>query len=306
MTKEGVVVKKPISKYRNSIKVLYAKSGLDDLLDQASKLPRTTSGDLEFSAYQQAIFQSIFPGLTYEFCTTSRVDLSEQYEIQELQTTIYNLPDEIIASYLANAHYDELTPISFNYAGRALNYTHVCRAELVEEHPFFQNHCLKFGIYHALTIAFLHPGHSKTLLTIDYMGDEDNRNWMRLPHVKIELASFPFALAWLFRDGKLDNGMIKRYFLLMEGLTENRLLNLRGFINNTGLNFTDLGKKLGVKASWLKEDLGNIRDEALEKLDLVVPQAGNIPYRILDTHYGFLRMLGDHTIEVPKKSAQSS
>jgi len=291
-------------KYRNSVKALLSESELGSLLNEANSLPRTELGDLEFSAYQQSVFQRIFPGLTYEFCTTSRVDLSDDETILGLNTTNYNLPDEIVASYLINSKYDELSPISYDYPGRALNYTHVCRVERIKDHPFFQNHCVKFGIHHAMTIAFLHPWHSNTLLTFDYMGDEKNDNWMRLSHVKIELASFPFALAWLFRDGKIDYGIMKKYFLLLSGLTENRFLNLRGYINNTDVNFEKLGQKLGVKPSWLKEDLAKIRDEALEKLGITIVESKTRPYRILDTHYSFLRMLGDHTIEVPKKSTQ--
>lgn len=291
-------------KYRNSIKLLLSEAMLSELLDHAHTLPQTAAGDLEFSAYQQSVFQRIFPGLNYEFCTASRVDLSNDETILGLKTTNYNLPDEIVSSYLVNSKYDELSPISYDYPGRALNYTHVCREERVKDHPFFQNHCVKFGIYHAMTIAFLHPWHSNTLLTFDYMGGEKNDNWMRLPHVKIELASFPFALAWLFRDSKIDYGIIKKYFLLLSGLTESRILNLRGYINNTDINFERLGQKLGVKPSWLKEDLANIRDQALEKLGLTITESKTRPYRILDSHYGFLNMMGDHTIEVPKKSTQ--
>jgi len=147
----------------------------------AQKTPVTPEGNLEFSAFQNRVFEDIFPDFTYEFCTTSQTKLSKKGELLDITTVLWNLPDECLISYMQ---------------GRALNYTHVCRSERLEDYPFFTNHCLKFGIHQAMSVGFLNPGHESTFLSFDYMGDKNNIDWIQFDHVKIELASFPFA----FRD----------------------------------------------------------------------------------------------------------
>jgi hypothetical protein len=137
-----------------------------------------------------------------------------------------------------------------------------------------------------MSVGFLNPGHESTFLSFDYMGDENNVDWVPFNHVKIELASFPFALAWLYRSGVFDELRLKKMYLLLSGLTENRLLNLRKYIN------------LGITASTLKEDLAMIRDQTILKLELKTDPTRNTPTRLLDQHYGFLNLLGDHTTEL--------
>jgi len=199
---------------------------------------------------------------------------------------------------MQNAHLDTLSPVVYANPGRALNYTHVCRSERLEDYPFFTNHCLKFGIHQAMSVGFLNPGHESTFLSFDYMGDENNIDWVQFDHVKIELASFPFALAWLFRSGVFDELRLKKMFLLLSGLTESRLLNVRKYINSPLQSFDQQAANLGITASTLKEDLAMIRDQTILKLELKTDPNRNTPTRLLDQHYGFLSLLGDHTTEL--------
>jgi len=55
---------------------------------------------------------------------------------------------------------------------------------------------------------------------------------------------------------------------------------------------------LGITASTLKEDLAMIRDQTILKLGLKTNPNRNTPTRLLDQHYGFLSLLGDHTAEL--------
>ena len=182
--------------------------------------------------------------------------------------------------------------------GRALNYTQVCRAERIEDYPFFNKHCLKFGIHQAMSVGFLSPGHESTYLTFDYMGDEHNTSWVTFNHNKIELASFPFALAWFYRSGVFDELRLKKMFFLLSGLTESRLLNLRKYINAPMQSFEHQAADLGISASTLKEDLATIRDKTIVKLGLKTDPNRNTPTRLLDQHYEFLSILKDHTTEL--------
>lgn len=284
--------------FKHAIKKLLTSDSLDEIILMAKKIPVSPEGDLEFSSFQNRVFEDIFPDFTYEFCTTSQTKLSEKGDILDITTVSWNLPDECLISYMQNAHLDTLSPVVYANPGRALNYTHVCRTERLEDYPFFINHCLKFGIHQAMSVGFLNPGHESTFLSFDYMGDENNVDWVPFNHVKIELASFPFALAWLYRSGVFDDLRLKKMFLLLSGLTESRLLNLRKYINSPLQSFDQQAADLGITASTLKEDLAMIRDQTILKLELRTDPTRNTPTRLLDQHYGFLNLLGDHTAEL--------
>lgn len=284
--------------YKHSIKRLLAPDSLDEILHMAQSTPVSRDGNVAFSAFQNRVFEDIFPDFTYEFCTTSQTKLSEKGDILDIVTVLWNLPDECLASYMENAHHDTLSPLVYANPGRALNYTHIVRAERIEDYPFFRNHCLKFGIHQAMSVGFLNPGHESTFLSFDFMGDENNVDWVPFDHVKIELTSFPFALAWLYRAGVFDVLRLKKMFLLLSGLTESRLLNLRKYINAPMQSFDQQAKDLGITASTLKEDLATIRDKTIIKLELKTDPNRNMPTRLLDQHFGFLSLLGDHTAEL--------
>lgn len=284
--------------FKHAIKKLLTPESLDEICHMAKTIPVTREGDLEFSAFQNRVFEDIFPDFTYEFCATSQTKLSEKGDLLGLSAVSWNLPDECLVSYMQHAHLDPLSPMVYANPGRALNYTQVCRAERIEEHPFFINHCLKFGIHQAMSVGFLSPGHESTFLSFDYMGDINNIGWVAFNHVKIELASFPFALAWLYRSGSFDALRLEKMFLLLSGLTESRLLNLRKYINAPLQSFDQQAADLGITASTLKEDLAMIRDKTIIKLNLKTDPNRNTPTRLLDQHFGFLSILGDHTVEL--------
>lgn len=284
--------------FKHAIKKLLTSDSLDEIFRMAQSVPVTPEGNLEFSAFQNRVFEDIFPDFTYEFCATSQIKLSEKGDILDIITVSWNLPDECLVSYMQNSHLDELSPMVYANPGRALNYTHVMRAERVEEHPFFVNHCFKFGIHHGISVGFLNPGHESTFLSFDYLGDVNNVDWVTFDHIKIELASFPFALAWLYRSGVFDELRLRKMFLLLSGLTESRLLNLRKYINSPLQSFDQQASDLGITASTLKEDLAGIRDQTILKLELKTDPNRNTPTRLLDQHYGFLSLLGDHTAEL--------
>ena len=288
----------PSRQYKNAIKRLLAPDSLDGIFRAAKKTPISPEGNVEFSAFQNRVFEDIFPDFTYEFCTTSQTKLSEKGQILDIVTVLWNLPDDCLASYMQNAHLDTLSPLVYANPGRALNYTHITRAERIEDYPFFVNHCLKYGIHQAMSVGFLHPGHESTFLSFDYLGDKDNVDWVPFDHIKIELASFPFALAWLYRADIFDERRLEKMFLLLSGLTESRLLNLRKYINSPLQGFGQQAAELGITASTLKEDLANIRDQTILKLNLKTDPDRNTPTRMLDQHFSFLSLLGDHTAEL--------
>ncbi len=288
----------PTYLHRNVIKKLLCKENLDLIIEATLNIALTEQGDLEFSEFQQNILQKIFHSFSYQFCTISTITLSSEGALLGLKTTNYNLPDDIVLNYLEYAHQDELAPLIYANPGRALNYTQVCRQERVKDHPFFVNHCQKYGIHHAISVGFLYPGHENTFITFDYMGDKDNDNWLPFNHTKVELATFPFLLAWLYRQGKFDLVTLEKYYLCLEDLTENKLLNLRKYINAPQQTLAKQAEDLGIQTGTLKDDLSSIRKKILGKMKFDVDKINNMPLRILDNYFGFLRMLGDHTASI--------
>jgi hypothetical protein len=63
-------------------------------------------------------------------------------------------------------------------------------------------------------------------------------------------------------------------------------------------SFEQQAKDLGITASTLKEDLAMVRDKTILKLGVKTDPTRNTPTRLLDQHYSFLSLLGDHTAEL--------
>lgn len=290
-----------ILEHSQSIGNLYKKKTLDDILKYASQYPCTKLGDLEFSEYQREVLQRIFPGFTYEFCTTSTITPDAQLIPGEIITVNLNLSDDIIDSYMQHMQDDELSPVVYLNPGRALNYTQVCADENVAAHPFFINHCHPFKIHKAISVGYLYPEHTNTFITFDYLGDEQNKSWHGFFHSRLELASFPFALAWLYRRKVMDQAVLSNRFKIMQDLTERQLENLRKFINSPEQSFKEQADKLGIELGTLKDDLYNTRRKIMEKLaSTEVPAKGQVrtSLRALEAHCSFLRMLEDHTKDI--------
>lgn len=280
--------------YKNSVRDILQAEVLQSIIDTGKDLPVTSDGDLAFSSFQRDVLQKAFPGFTYEFCSTSTATTSDEGALVGITSVNLNLPDDVLMSYLANVQYDELTPLVYANPGRCLSYTHVCRKELVKEHPMFINHCHKYGIYHDISVGFIYPAHEDTFIVFDYLGGDHHENWAAFDHIKLELASFPFALTWLYRNKRLDFSKLQKMMNLLSGMTETRLLNLRKYINAPHQNLKEQAQHLGIQYGTLKESLGKIKSQTFSSEEL----GNNMPLRALETPYSFLRMLGDHTAEL--------
>jgi len=283
---------------RHAVRDLLKSDCLAHILHMAINAPRSKEGNIEFSHFQQTILQKYLPKFTYQFSCTNTVTTSAKSELKEITSVNLNLPDETLLSYIVNVQYDELRPLVYANPGRCLNYTHICRQELFKDHPMFLNHYQKYGIHHDLSVGYIYPGYELTFIVFDYLGDNDNKNWALFNHMKLELMSFPFALAWLYRNDKLDLPKLERMFLSLEGLTESKLSNLRKYINAPHQNLQNQADDLGIKYGTLKDSLSEIRNQILEKTGYAAKDRKYVPLRILEEHYSFLRMLGDNTVEL--------
>lgn len=267
----------------------------------AIETPASKAGNVKFLQYQRQVFQSIFPGFTYEFCITSTVVSDTNMIAQEIECVLLDLPDEILVSYMQNAQDDPFTPLSLRNPGRAFSHSEVCQDLDLIRLPFFINHCSKFGIFRGITIGYNYPASRHTFITIDYLGGEANNNWAQFDHTRLSIASFPFALAWLLRQQRLDESELERCFDLLSGFTESKLQNLRKYINAPYQTFADQGKDLGISGGGLRTDLNDTLKKVRSKLAKYCrPNELESTMRLagLQLHYDFLKMLGDHTQEI--------
>jgi len=287
--------------HRRSIQNLLKVEQLDNILKKSIETPTSKAGNVEFLEFQRKILQKVFPGFTYEFCITSTLVSDDNMVAQEIECALLNLPDEILASYTNNAEFDDLTPLSLLNPGRALNYTQVFQDKTVKEHPFFTNHCSKFGIHKGITVGYIYPASQHTFITFDYLGDEKNDAWNKFDHSRLGIASFPFALAWLYRQKRMDKAELTRCYDLLSGFSESTIQNLRKFIATPHLTFSEQGRDLGMQGNSLRADLNKTLNRVAPRLvKYCRPEEVNSTKRLagLKLHYDFLKMCGDHTQEL--------
>ena len=287
--------------HRKSIRQLYKAASLQDICDNAVAFVNTELGDKDFSEYQRQVFQQIFPGFQYEYCVTSTITTDVNMGPTSVSSVCLDLPETVLESYMMNAQYDEMSPVVYLNPGRAISHTQFYAHGTYTDHPFFVNHCIPFNIHNVYSIGFLHPGHHSTFIAFDYLGDKNNQSWTHFDFTRLELASFPFVLAWLFRNGLIDQTELQKRYLALADMTESQLANLRKFINSPNESYAEQAKSLGIKEATLKESLYKTRD-------LVSPRFGETSskaaaksralLRPLEARYAFLRMLGDQTLPI--------
>jgi len=148
-----------------------------------------------------------------------------------------------------------------------------------------------------MTLSFQNPERLQTFLAFEYLGAKCNTTWGLITHSQLELASFPFALAWFYRKGFMDDAALDRRFQALEGLTEAQLTHIRKYVNSTDLSFQHQASELGISANWLKENLYNVRDTLAHKFDWDVRSSkkAQVSLRSLEREYRFFEMLGDPT-----------
>lgn len=287
-----------IISHRHAIKKIYSPDSLDDIIKSANNFERSEAGNVEFSAFQRNILQTVFTGFSYNFCVTSIVETDANGTPIDISCALLDLPDDILDNYMKVVHLDPLTPLTYLNPGRAINYSKVMTKEAVYNHPFYKQHLSKYDIFVGISICVLFPSHHNTYLTIDYLATEENTSWDHFDHSRMELASFPFILAWFYRRKLMDLVELKRRFMILEGLTEHQLQNLRKFVNSPDQHFKEQADDLGIKTGTLKDDLYNTRDIILPRLgldELSKAKKSGSPLRKIESECSFLKLLGDHT-----------
>lgn len=286
---------------KQAIRSLYSKNSLDEIALWAKKFPKTKSGDLEFSAYQRMVLEGYFEGIVFDFLTTSTVSCDAAFAPDSVDVLCLDVDDALANGYEYVADHDEMSPLSYLNFGKAIYSEELRPYEEWKDHPFFKLHCQYFEIAKAVTISFRHPEKYLTFLAFEYLASTDNQSWGNLDHSRLELASFPFALAWLYRRDLMDDARLERRFLTLQNLTEKQLTYVRKYVNSPLQSLTQQSDDLSISAPWLKESLYTVRNSLADRLGLHEPNGGRAPrssLRLVEHEYEFFKILGDPTSQL--------
>lgn len=284
-----------MGKNSNALKAIYAPFTLREIALWAKTCLRGPTGDLEFSKIQKKIIESAFPGFSFDFLTTSTIICDD--EMMPIATNVLCLD---IATALADgygdvAHLDDMSPASYLNTGRTIYSGNVRSYEEWQEHPFYTMHCKQFDIARSMTLSFQNPERRRTYLAFEYLGSSDNHSWGAITHQQLELATFPFALAWFYRKDFMDDAALDRRFCALEGMTDAQLIHVRKFINGVDLSLKHQAEELGISSNWLKESLYSVRNNLAGKFnwDLRSSKSSQSSLRPLERELRMFEMLGD-------------
>lgn len=282
-----------------SVSNLYSEKSLLDIR-RASRFNLGSSvGDLEFSAYHQQSIQDQFVGLKFDFLAVSVIDLSQP---NSPDTVLRNIDKRIVRDYQIIAPHDTIAPRVYANPGRIIHHIDIMPQDEWDDDVFYREHCQRYDIHKALMLTFVHPTRRNTVLSIEYLGAVENKTWCCFDHRRLELASFPFALAWMYRKGVFDETEIEYRFMKLADFSETKLTHLRKFVNASQQDLDQQAEDLGLKKASLKDSLYATRDQVAERfkwdLESVRNTGNRATLRPLAFEYSFLSMLGDPTREL--------
>ena len=280
---------------------MYSAESLNALFETASDKSLT---DEAFALFQKHHLESAFPGFHYDRSTTSLIETRHETETVEVDSILMGFdasPEEVMASYMGAVEYDLLSMIVYANPGRLFIHTDVLDG-LLEQHPIFDHHCKKFGIYKDYAIGFTLVAADEYLIAFDYMGGKENSDWYDIDLLDLEYASFPFALAWLYRKKWIGRRVFQQHMIALAGMTRRRLDKLRRFINRKpGEDMSAQADSLGLKRAGYVDPLYKIRDQILERFEedeSALRTGGPLKLEALEAYVSLLGLMRDQTLPV--------
>jgi len=288
----------------NTLKELFKRTSLFLLMRTAKRIPFSVFGDNDFAKYQIETLEGVFPGARFDFCSISTLLLDRNFMPAGFDCVLLNIDPSLIDNYASVAAYDELSPIVHLNPGRLVSHHDVFDPQSWQASPLFLKHCLIYDLHKVMRVAFQYPAMDRKVISFDYLGAGENGTWDTLDHRLLEIATFPFALSWLFRKGVIDESRFARYMERLSDLTPNQILYLRKYVNSPWQDLSVQAKQMGYSHGGYKQTLYSIRDAIIDKLSLpenAVLQQKSRSLRVIDHDYAFLRMLGDPSLPLIRK-----
>ena len=282
--------------YKNGIRSIYSSSSLAEIAKWAKHREWSKTGDREFSDFQRQVIQAQLPAFTFDFLATSVIVCDSKFMPVETDVVCLNIDDALADGYAGVAHFDEVSPLCYLNTGRAVSTEKMRSTDEWHNHPVYMHHCKYFDIEKMITISFRSREFQTKHLAFEYLASSDHISWSKFDHKQLELASFPFALAWYFRKGLMDEATLTRRFLALSDLTESKLTHIRMYVNNPELTLPEQATELKITSAWLKENLYNVRDQLALRMKWDVTKR-KVPssLRLLENEFQFMDMLGDPT-----------
>ena len=282
--------------YSKGIRSIYSSASLSEIAKWAVHRERSGIGDREFSDIQRQIIQSHFRAFTFDFLATSLIVCDNKFMPVETDVVCLNIADALVDGYAAVAHFDEVSPLCYLNSGRAVSTEKIRTPDEWHNHPVYERHCKYFDIEKMITISFRSREYQTKHLAFEYLASSDHITWNTFDHRQLELASFPFALAWYFRKGLMDEATLRQRFLALSDLTETKLNHIRMYVNSPELTLPEQATELEISEAWLKENLYEVRDMLAPRMKWDVNKR-KVPssLRLLEREFQFMDMLGDPT-----------
>ena len=284
-----------------TIRKMYSEDSLNAVFRTASDRALSDEG---FAEFQRRHLKQAFPAFDYDRSTTSLIETQHETQTVSVESILMNFEaslEEVMASYMGAVDHDFLAKIVYANPGRLFLHTDVLEGKL-EQHPIFVLHCKKFDIYKDYAIGFNLIAADEYFIAFDYMGGKENTDWYSIDPVELEYASFPFALAWLFRRKWISRRIFEQHMIALAGLTRRRLDKLRRFINRKpGEDMGTQAESLGLRRTGYDDPLYEIRDEMLERFgeDVVaLKAAGPLKLEAMEAYVSLLSLMKDQTLPV--------
>ena len=282
--------------YSKSIRSIYSSKSLAEIAKWAKHRDRSRFGDQEFSNFQRQVIQDHLPAFTFDFLATSVIICDSQFMPVDTDVVCLDVDEALAAGYGAVAHFDEVSPLCYINSGRAVSTEKIRSIDEWHNHPMYELHCKYFDIEKMVTVSFRNREFQTRHLAFEYLASADHITWNTFDHRQLELATFPFALAWYFRKELMDEATLSRRFMALSDLSESKLNHIRMYVNSPDLTLKEQASELNISGAWLKENLYNVRDRLAPRMQWEISKRKTpSSLRLLEREFQFMDMLGDPT-----------
>lgn len=275
---------------------IYSQDMLRVIFQAARKPAMSSDGQLEFAAFQRDLMQDCFGELRIDGLVITTVSVTSTLLPRELRCICLDVCPSIIDNYEALDLPDPFSQLVHQYPGRAIFNLALMSEAQWSSSPLYTEHCRLYGIYRIMRIGYRYPGRDRLFLSIDYTAGEKNSSWSSLEPGTMELASFPFALAWLYRHGAIDASRLEAYYDRIAGLSATQITYLRKYVNSPWQDLSAQAVDLGYSPGGYKQSLYALRDAVYDRLHQPHQTDGHDSFksmRLIDYNYRFLTLMGD-------------
>ena len=277
------------------LRALYTATELSVILWETLQLKNSNADLRSLGEVQQEYLQKHLSGFKYDFATASIIRVDKHKRPLDVKSYLHNFsePDDVVlASYYEAIEHDHLSKLVYMNPGWALSHQDVFPGP-PENHAFFQQHASKFGFAKSYSLGFYQPLHDRVFLAFDYLGSIENPTWEAFDPEVLELASFPFALAWLHLSDHIGERVLEEHFAALSDLKPFQLAMVRVFINQPDIGLKKQADAFGCGYNHFKKSIYQIKDKIAIQFDDAVASEQKVPLIKLQRYCHLFNILPD-------------